>query len=284
MNNKAMGLSLVMAGIAVFFVISTVTSMEEDAKKEYGEKHTVLVAKADIKEMDTIQDSMVESKEVPKNYVEPSAIEFVASKKNQEKEYSINLQRVVGNVALVPIKKGEQLSLNKITEPNMRTGLAPQVAPGKRAMTVSVDETSSVGKLIKPGDRVDIIAVIDTGGGGSGRDSKIAKTILQDTVVLAVGRYITNNVARKVEKDSGSDKQRVKSLTDYDGYSSITVEVDPTQALNLAAITGGSSNRLIFTLRNNDDTDRTNLNTARATDVLTNDRLPAATGPMGGGK
>ena len=73
------------------------------------------------------------------------------------KQYSMEIQRVIGNVALVPIKKGEQLSLNKITEPNMRTGLASQFAPGKRAMTLSVDETTSVGKLIQPDDQVIVI-------------------------------------------------------------------------------------------------------------------------------
>jgi pilus assembly protein CpaB len=277
MNSRAMGLSLVMAGIAVFFVVSSVSNIEQEAKNKFGDEVTVLVARTDIKEMDTVLDTMIEPKSVPKRFVQPSAIAFNMVVDAERPEYAMETRRIVGNIALVPIRAGEQLTLNKIAEPNMRTGLAPQVTPGKRAMTISVDETSSVGKLIKPGDRVDVIAVIDAGT-SSGRESRVARTVMQDTVVLAVGRYITNNAARKLERDAGSEKTRVKNLSDYDGYSSITLEMDPAQAQQMAAIVAGSGNRIILTLRNNDDTDRTNLISSRASDVLLSDpgRMPAA--------
>ena len=279
MNSRAMTLSVIMAGIAVFFVMSSVSSIEEDAKKKFGDEVTVLVAKQDIKEMDTILDVMIEARQVPRRFVEPSAIAFTSGK-DEAQEYSIETKRIVGNVAIVSIKKGEQLSLNKITEPNMRTGLSPQVTPGKRAMSVPVDENTSVSKLIKPGDRVDIIAVVDVSAGAGARESKVAKTIMQDVVILAVGRNITNNIARKVDIEAGTNKARIRSLTEYEGYSSITLELDPSQAQVIAAITGGASNKLIFTLRNNDDTDRTNLLGTRATDAITGDvRMPAAQAP-----
>jgi pilus assembly protein CpaB len=97
-------------------------------------------------------------------------------------------------------------------------------------MSVLVDEISSVSKLLKPGDRVDLISVIDVGSNAGGRENKIAKTLLQDVVILAVGRNVTNNLARKVDFDPQNGKTRVKSLVDFDGYSSITIEVDPNQA------------------------------------------------------
>jgi len=79
--------------------------------------------------------------------------------------------------------------------PNMRTGLAPQVTPGKRALAISVGETTGVSKLVKPGDRVDLIAVIGP------KDGRVAKTILQDIVVLATGRAVSGNIARQLEND-----------------------------------------------------------------------------------
>lgn len=277
MNSRAMSLSVLMAGIAVFFVMSSVSSIEEQAKQKFGDEVTVLVARGDIKEMDTILDTMIEPKSVPKRFVEPAAIAFDTRVKEDSTDYAMETKRVIGNVAIVPIKKGEQLSLSKIVEPNMRTGLSPQVTPGKRAMSITVDETSSVAKLIKPGDRVDVIAVMDFSAGAGSRDNKIAKTIMQDVVILAVGRNITNNIARRVEMDPGSGRPKVKSLTEYDGYSSVTLEVEPGQAQLLAAISVGSSNKLILTLRNNDDTDRTALVGSRASDSLNETaRLPAA--------
>jgi pilus assembly protein CpaB len=276
MNSKAMTLSVIMAGIAVFFVMSSVSSIEEEAKRKFGDDVTVLVAKEDIKEMDSIVDGMIEPKVVPRRFVEPAAIAFNTLVKAESNDYAMETKRIVGNIAIVPIKKGEQLSLNKITEPSMRTGLSPQVTPGKRAISVPVDETTSVSKLIKPGDRVDVIAVVDVSGGAGGRESKVAKTIMQDVVILAVGRNITNNLARKIDVDAGTGKARVRSLTEYDGYSSVTIEVDPNQAQMVAAVTASSGSRLIMTLRNNDDTDRTNLGGTRAIDALSDGvRVPA---------
>lgn len=280
MNSKAMTLSLFMAGIAVFFVMSSVTSIEEEAKRKFGDNVTVLVAKTDIKEMDTILETMVEPRVIPRRFVEPSAINFDTEVDENSKDYAMEIKNFIGNVAVVPIKQGEQLSLNKITEPNIRTGLAPQVAPGRRAISITVDETSSVSKLIKPGDRVDIIAVIDVGS-NNGRENKVAQTVLQDVAILAVGRNITNNVARKIAMDVGTGKPKVRSLTDFDGYSSVTIEVDPAQAQLVAAISSTASSRMILTLRNNDDTDRVNLGGVRPVDAFSV-RSPA--GNRGGGR
>ncbi len=286
MNSKAMTLSLAMAGFAVFFVMSSVSSIEDQAKQKFGDEVTVLVAKNDIKEMDTILDSMIEPKSVPKRFVEPSAIAFNTQVKEDSNDYAMETKRVIGNVAVVTIKKGEQLSLNKITEPSMRTGLSPQVTVGKRAMAIPVDETSSVAKLVKPGDRVDVIAVLDFSGGQGGRENKIAKTVFQDVVILAVGRNITNNLARRIESDPSSGRTKIKSLTEFDGYNSVTLEVDPSQAQTLAAIVAGNSNKIILTLRNNDDTDRTALNGSRAVDALNDGaRAPAQQqAPAGGNR
>lgn len=275
MNSRAMSLSVVMAGLAVFFVMSSVSSIEEQEKQKFGNEVTVLVAKSDINESSTILDTMIEPKSVPKQFVEPTAIAFNVVVKEDSNDYAMETKRVIGNIALVPIKKGEQLSLNKITEPNMRTGLAPQITPGKRGMTISVDEATSVAKLVKPGDRVDIIAVVDFSGGAGGRDNKIAKTVMQDVVILAVGRNITNNIARKVELDTTTGKFRSRSLSDYDGFSSVTLELDPNQAQLVAAITAGAGNKLILTLRNNDDTDRSPVAMSRAGDAFQDNRGPA---------
>jgi hypothetical protein len=44
--------------------------------------------------------------------------------------------------------------------------------------------------------------------------------------------------------------------------------MDPSQAQLVAAITSSSSNKIILTLRNNDDTDRLNYSGVRAQDAL----------------
>lgn len=275
MNNKALTLSIVMAVIAVLFVQSYVSSLEENYTKQYGTKILVLKAKREIKEQDTLNETVLEFALMPKQFLEPNAVSLEA-KDDNTKEISRSLREFAGAVALVPLKPGEQITYNKISQPSIRTGLAPQVSPGHRAVAIPVNEISGVAKLIKPGDRVDLIAVVDPGGG---KENKIAKTILQDVMVLAVGRNVSGNAARLVEPDPYGGKDRVKSLTDDASFASVTIEVDPAQAQMLALMTASSDNSLSLSLRNNDDSDRATLNSTTYGDVLGVDanrlRIPA---------
>jgi len=254
MNNKALTLSLIMAVKAVFFVQSYVSSIEEEEKKKYGTNVLVVVAKKDIREMDTINETQLEYMVIPKRYLEPAAVSV--EKKEEDAGTAKALKLIAGNVAVVPIKKGEQITYNKITDPSMRTGLSPQIAPGKRAISIPVSEISGISKLVKPGDRVDLISVVDLGGG---KDRKIAKTVLQDVVILAVGRYITNNVARAVEMDPYGGKERIKPLAEDYSFSTVTIEVDPIQVQSVFLLLNSGDNALTLSLRNNDDLERVNL-------------------------
>lgn len=285
MNNKALTLSVLMGVIGVFFVQSYVSSIEEEAKRKFGTEVLVVSAKRDIREMETLNETALEFRVVPKKFLEPGAVSV--DQKAEDTDSTKELKRLAGSIAVVAIKKGEQVTFSKITEPSMRTGLSPQVAPGKRAITVPVNEVSGVGKLVKPGDRVDVILIMDPGGG---RQNKISKTVLQDVVVLSVGRNVTNNVARLVEPDPFTGKEKVKNLAEYDGFSSVTLELEPAQAQALALLVSGDENKLILSLRNNDDQERVTLPSVMYDDVLGGDALrvrprqPAGNQGGGGGK
>ena len=266
MNNKALTLSLVMAVMAIFFVQSYVSSIEEEGKKKFGTSVMVIVARRDVKEMETMNETMLEFKLLPKTFLEPAAISI--DKVENDKESSKALKGLAGTIAVVPIKKGEQITYNKLTEPSMRTGLAPQIAPGRRAISIPVNETSGVSKLVKPGDRVDLISVIDMGGG---KDAKIAKTVLQDVVVLSIGRYVTNNVARSVEMDATGGKEKIRSLAEDFSFATVTLEVEPAQVQTLALLLASGDNAITLALRNNDDVERSNIPSTTFSDVLGQD-------------
>lgn len=265
MNNRALTLSLVMAVMAVFFVQSYVSSIEEEAKKKFGTEVLVVVAKRDIKEMETVNETLLEFKNVPKRFLEPAAI-FV-EKKDEDKQSQKQIKSLAGTIAVVPIKKGEQITFNKITEPSMKTGLSPQVAPGRRAVAIPVNEFSGVSKLVKPGDRVDLIALIDSGGN---KENRIAKTIMQDIPILSVGRYVTNNAPRIVDSDTAG-KERVKTLNDDFSFTSVTLEVDTVQAQMLALLLSIGESSLTMTLRNNDDSERIAAPSTTLADVIGTD-------------
>ncbi len=274
MNNKALTLSLVMGVLAVFFVQSYVSSIEDEARKKFGTEVLVITARRDIKEMETVNETMLEFKLIPKRFLEPAAISL--EKKEEDKETSRTLKGLAGTVAVVPVKKGEQITYNKLNEASIRTGLAPQIAPGRRAIAVPVNETSGVAKLVKPGDRVDLLAIIDMGGG---KENKIAKTILQDVVVLSIGRYVSNNVARTVEADPFGGPNKIRSLVEDFSFASVTLEVEPIQAQMIALILAGGDSAITLSLRNNDDTDRVNVPSTVFGDLLGSDAAKLKGGP-----
>ncbi len=280
MNNRALTLSLVMAVMAIMFVQSYVSTVEEDAKKKYGAQILIVTAKKDIRESETINQSHLELKLIPKKFLEPAAVYFEKNEEDKETQQSLKNLAGSGNVAVVPIRKGEQITYNKITDPGIRTGLSPQVAPGKRAVAIAVSETSGVAKLVKPGDRVDLITVIDTGGG---KEAKISRIFLQDVVVLATGRNVTNNVARTVEADPFTGKDKYKSLAEDFSFTTVTLEVDPYQAQALALVQNNGDNAITISLRNNDDTERVNYPGLTIQDVLGADALKIPRKPAGGG-
>lgn len=274
MNNKALTLSLLMAVMAVFFVQSYVSSIEEEQKKRFGTEILVLTAKRDIKEMETINETMLQFKLIPKRFLEPAAVSF--ERREEDKETARSLKDLAGTIAVVPVKKGEQITNNKISQPSIRTGLAPQITPGKRAVAIPVGEVTGVSKLVKPGDRVDLIAIVDPGGG---KENKVARTVLQDVVILSAGRNVTNNAARLIEADPMSGKEKVKSLAEDFSFATVTIEVDPMQAQTLALLLANGDTSLSVSLRNNDDGERYNLGATTFTDLLGPDaarvRVPA---------
>jgi pilus assembly protein CpaB len=223
-----------------------------------------MVAKQDIKEMDTINEKNLEYKSIPKTFLEPGSVYADPNEKDEEAR-SKDIRRFVGTIAVVPIRKGEQISYSKITEPSVRTGLAPQVAPGRRAVSIGITELTGVSKLLKPGDRVDLIGVFDMGGG---RENRFAKTLLQDVVVLAVGRSLTNNPSRTVEYDPVNGKEKIRSLSEDVTFNTVTVEVEPSQAPALALIQSGGDAQIFLALRHNDDSDRINTTTLSLRDLV----------------
>ncbi len=265
MNNKAFTVSMALALMSVFMIYSYISSREEEYKTKYGSEIAVVVAKTDIKEMGEIHANQVEIISKPKQFVEPG--------KTTSKE------EVVGFISSVNIRKGEQITLNKIVAPGVKTGLARQVSPGKRAMSIPVDDNNAVNRLLKPGDRIDLIATIDPPGGARG--SQISKMILQDALILAVGEWATTQAPRRVEKDDSTNKDVVVNLNmRRDLINTITIEVDPTAAQHVSLLKNTGSAMTVL-LRNNDDTERVLVGGSTLMDVLGADASKIVRTPAG---
>ena len=81
------------AGVfATFMLYSYSQEKKSELEKQAGDKVRVVVAKEDIREMDSVYDNVLEVVEKNKSDVEP--------------DYISNIPDVVGQVAAIPIKKG----------------------------------------------------------------------------------------------------------------------------------------------------------------------------------
>lgn len=157
----------------------------EDARKSIERIRTeqvpVLVATQDVPKGSTIDNNSVGVAVIPMQHVQPQA--------------ATSLDRIAGMVTLVPISKGEQITLNKlmpVKEAAPVAGTLAMVTPiGKRAITISVDSISGLGGMIRPGDYVDVVAMtvipVSTAEGNQVTQSAVVP-LFQNVLVLAVGQ------------------------------------------------------------------------------------------------
>ena len=141
---------------------------------------------------------------------------------------------------------------------------------GKRAMSITVSGSQAVSRLIRPGDRVDVITYLDYAGGK--KDRVKSKTVLQDVFVLSTGRNITNNIPLIGVKTDKAIKKL--NLNTYSNFNEVTLEVDPFQAQKLIMLIN-LGHKPYLTLRNNNDKSITRIKSTDVYDLLGEDRNEA---------
>jgi len=260
MNTRAFTLALIISGLAMFMVYTYIEDQKSIIVGKYGRKVSVVVAKNDIKELELIDDSKISLKTVPQSFAQPG--------------YFKSMRELDNTLALVPIIKGEQITKPRVSHPGAKTGLANQVSVGKRAIAFNVSPQASVAKLIKPGDRVDVLASVDYSKGGRPDTWKI-QTILQDVLVLSTGKSLTNSLPIYGMKTPRSIKKMNANV--YTNYNTVTLEVDSYQAQKLVhVITYNSKGKPFLVLRNNSDQDKVRIKPTDMYDILSEeDRAPA---------
>jgi pilus assembly protein CpaB len=265
MNQSKAFLISAIAGLAgAFLVYLYVSDSAEKLKGRFGTEVVVVVAKRDINEMEELQTSMLTTKTIPKSFAQPGS--------------DSDPRTFEGSVASAPIKDGEQVLLTKVLLKGAATGIANQVAIHRRALSIPVNDITGVTKLLKPGDRVDIIARVQYKG-AEGMENEV-KTIMQNVTVLAAGELVQNNIPAIFERDPISGNRRALNLRGSRAYGTVTVEVVPQDAQKLIfVIEDGTA--LYLTLRNPVDQIIAPVSTVTVDDVLgsnskKNSELPRA--------
>jgi pilus assembly protein CpaB len=130
-------------------------------------------------------------------------------------DFFSNADQVVGREARTALNPGDLVTRENTGE--KRGGIIAQLSPNQRAMTVKVDEASGVAGFLVPGDRVDVVVILDK---GEYNKNPISKTLIQNLKVLGTGQ--------KMEPRPGDKPQVVPT---------VTLEVSPEQGESLALAT-----------------------------------------------
>ncbi|MDD0854554.1 Flp pilus assembly protein CpaB [Halobacteriovorax sp. GB3] len=253
MNTRSFTLALIIAVFAMFMVYTYVEDQKASLTLKYGTMSSVVVAKTDIKEFELLDDSKVTVMNVPQKFLAPGHFK--------------TMREVENTIATVPILKGEQITKPRLTFPGEKTGLSREVSVEKRAIAISITDKQAVSKLIKPGDRVDIIASIDYASGR--KDLQTTKTILQDVRVLSTGMSVSNNLPLIGVKTPTVIKKM--KLNTYANYNTVTIELDPFQVQKLIFLLTYSPYPPYLSLRNINDKTKVNIGETKIFDVLGDD-------------
>lgn len=169
----------------------------------------------------------------------------------------VDATAITGRVALVQMVAGQPVLANFLADQDAGSGLQALVPPGMRAITLEVNEYSGVAGLLSAGCRVDIVTTLS----GSNQET-IARTIVQDVKVTAVGRYLNHAPEAK------ADEPLAKSVT-------LLVKPEQAEAIELAA--QSSTPRLV--LRSGKDTATANVQGVTLA-MLRGDSVDKATDPF----
>lgn len=175
MKNKAI-IPLV-AGLAVgVFAIKMTYNFMKNAKANTvsGEQTSVIRTKADVPMAAEITDKMIEVVRAPKGLIPVGSF--------------AKPEEVLGRVSSMLIPKGMPVLANMLAPKGTKAGMESRIPEGFRAVAVKIDESSGVAFLVKPGSRVDVVAVmaikIDN------VNETISKTVLENVEVAAVGQEL----------------------------------------------------------------------------------------------
>ncbi len=153
---------------------------------------------------------------------------------------STTVPALVGYVARYPVATGEQITLNKVgLDSEDEVGLSFIIPPGQRAIAASVTQVSSVGGLLLPGDRVDVIVVFNAID--QIREEK-AVTLFQNVEVLAVDQTAQEAVPPSQSAEEGESPsaeplaQRPQDAVPQPQATTVTLALTPEQTQLLALV------------------------------------------------
>jgi pilus assembly protein CpaB len=201
-----------------------------------GETETIFVALKEVPMGDVLNAQLVRLEPWPKEKVPPGAL--------------TKLEDVEGRRVRTSILAGDPIREDRLFRKGENDNINQMIPPGYRTVGVKVDNVSTGGNLIKPGDRVDVLVYLTKNPQHDIPETQ-TRPVLEDIKVFAVNDV----VGMGSEKEKGS----IKAMT-------VTLLVKPDQAPKLTLASELGSIRLV--MRSLDDAQNSGFAVATPADLL----------------
>lgn len=166
-----------------------------------------------------------------------------------------NIDSVAGRVTRVNVYKGEPMVPGRLAPEGTGPGLEVKIAPGKRAMSVRINDVSGISGMIQPNSRVDILLTLNPTEGMPEREAKI---FMENMKILAMGAQVQR----------GDDGRPIQTTV-------ATLEVTPEESERLGI--AASQGQIQLILRGYGDPDSAETRGARARDLVSDRPAPPRT-------
>jgi len=177
------------------------TQMRAQVMRERNAGTTeVIVAKVDLLPGAEVSEQTMAVRAIPTEYLHAEAL-------TPDKFDAVKGKRLDRK-----LEKGRALLVSYVADG--LNGFSDTIAAGHRALTLNVDEVSSINGLVRPGDKLDLIVTTRNAG------ALAVSPLLYDVKVLATGQLTASSTA--AEQRPGANLGL--------SYSTITLEVTPREA------------------------------------------------------
>lgn len=203
---------LVMFSLIYVFLSSWVAEKEDEKKVDepiaVAEMQTVVVAKNDIPPLAVIKPEMLETKEVPENLVPRGAVRDV--------------EEISNTSAKTEILAGDVITVRKLLDDSEQLTFVESIPADCRAVSISVNEITSVDGFAKPGDKVDLL-LVET----DENRSATASVLLQDVLLLSINK--------NMDKNGFASEDGKKTTSAIENPSTATFALKPNEILKLVS-------------------------------------------------
>lgn len=176
----------------------------------------LIVASKDLPSGTPLNNENVAVREIPVDFAHSSAV----LPEHFEKVEGVNLA--------YNVRKGEMILWSQLEGEKSPT-FSARIAPGRRAVTVPVDEINSISGLLEPGDFIDLVLTVTEDR------EKIAVPIIQSVRVMATGQRVID------DEQGGAGRM----------YTTVTLDATPQEAEDV--IIARDLGKITALLRNPED-------------------------------